>query len=546
MDQSSVRAFSPRLPTTDKDALTRLTALGWWPGMAALVAGLALSFFLFGYALDYWRNADMDFMVIYNALVMNDGKPQHFFDHTAYFTILTLKYWFQLLHGLGLLQAWSLSSMPPASDVDAFDAAMTSAVHAGRALAWLIATATILIFAELARRIVRDWRVAFLATEAFALSGGVAEHSRILRSELIAACPVLFALMILIIAGRRANVGRPFALALAAALCVLGLENKVQAILLIAALPVIILPFGNAASGSVPFWRSASAWPIAAIAAVLALLAAWVASPLLATGFDSTLLKAAGFKPLLLGRYGTYQVALLGLVGGCMIAYAALWRISAAETVTSMAAVLLGAAVALLALDVAYDSANVIAVANPLEKMLTFADASTTNAARGSTIEALLLLLKGVGQVLARYTFVLSSSPRPTVFLTWLIIPGIVHAWRRGEKQAAIQAVVLLGTAIGIDALGVRRGLKAEYFIFTDPLIILSGALLLDRLSDVAFHRRAFAVGITLFVLHVTVGQANPVKYAFKRAGPEATCLWNQSYLPLMPLPWCNSPPLRP
>lgn len=65
------------------------------PGLAAIIAGLALSFFLFGYALIYWRNADMAFMVIYNALAMNDGKPQHFFDHTAYLTILTVKYWFR-------------------------------------------------------------------------------------------------------------------------------------------------------------------------------------------------------------------------------------------------------------------------------------------------------------------------------------------------------------------------------------------------------------------------------------------------------------------
>ena len=50
--------------------------------MTAIVAGTVVSFFLFVYALVYWRNADMDFMVVYNALVLNDGKPQRFFDHT--------------------------------------------------------------------------------------------------------------------------------------------------------------------------------------------------------------------------------------------------------------------------------------------------------------------------------------------------------------------------------------------------------------------------------------------------------------------------------
>ena len=156
-----------------------------------------------------------------------------------------MKLWFRLLHALGLLDACSLSAIPPASDAAAFDAAMTSAVRAGRVLAWLIATGCVLIFAGLVRRVVRDWRVALLATFAFAFSGGIAVHSRILRSELVAACPVIFALLILIVVGRSASIARPLWMAVAAGLCVLGLENKVQAILLIGVLPLLLLPFGS-------------------------------------------------------------------------------------------------------------------------------------------------------------------------------------------------------------------------------------------------------------------------------------------------------------
>ena len=187
----------------------------------------------------------MDFMVIHSALALNDGKPQYFFDHTAYLTILSTKLWFQFLHALGLLDAWSLSSIPPASDAAAFDAAMTQAVRAGRLLVLLIAAGCVLVFAALMRAVVRDWRVAMLATLAFAFSGGIAVHSRILRSELVSACPVIFALLVLIIAGRRATLARPLALALAAALCMLGMENKVQVILLIGTLPFLVLPFGS-------------------------------------------------------------------------------------------------------------------------------------------------------------------------------------------------------------------------------------------------------------------------------------------------------------
>src|SRR5262249_43623954 len=196
-----------------------------------------------------------------------------------------------------------------------------------------------------------------------------------------------------------------------------------------------------------------------------------------------------------------------------MVVYAAIWRISIAETLASVAALVAGAALALFVLDVAYDARDVIAVVNPLEKMLTFADTSTSNAASGGNpFAVLLLLLDGLASVLARYTFVLHSSARPTVFLTWLILPGIVWVWRRGERQAALQALMLMAAAIGIDTLGVRRGLKIEYFIFTDPLIILAGAILLQHIGELRLHRWAFPIAATLFGLHIAVGQAEPIK----------------------------------
>jgi len=128
------------------DAFARLTRFGWSGGLVFITALVAASFFLAGYFIVYWRNADMDFMVVYSALLLNDGQPA-FFPHPAYLTILCVKFWFQLLHYLHLLDTSSLSRMPSASSVPAFDAAMTNAVHAGRLLAWLIATVCVLIFA---------------------------------------------------------------------------------------------------------------------------------------------------------------------------------------------------------------------------------------------------------------------------------------------------------------------------------------------------------------------------------------------------------------
>jgi hypothetical protein len=44
---------------------------------------------------------------------------------------------------------------------------------------------------------------------------------------------------------------------------------------------------------------------------------------------------------------------------------------------------------------------------------------------------------------------------------------------------------------------------------------------------------------MALFGLHIAIGQAEPVKYAFKRTGPQSICEWNGHYMPLLPLPWC-------
>lgn len=534
--------------TARPDAFKRLTPFGWSGGVAVILGCLAASFFLAGYFVIYWRNADMDFMIVYNALALNDGKSQLFFDHPSYFTILSVKLWFQFMHALGLLDAWKLSSIPSALNLPAFDAAMTSAIRAGRVVAWLTASVFVLVFAALARHLVRDWRVALFSTFAFAFSGGIAVHMRILRSELIAASLFTFAFMILIIVGRRATVWRPLAIGAAAALCVLGMENKIQAILLIAALPLMMLPFGTKASASTEFWNSsARAWMIAFVAAIIAAVLSYFAYPLVLAGLDPAAIAVAELHPIIGERFGVYQLALLIWIGFGMIAYAAVWRISLTETVAGMFAVIAGASLGLLALYLQYNAQNIVAVINPIEKMLVFADAPATTAVDGGkAFAAISLLFDGVVSVLKRYSFVLFSSPRPTVFLTWLIVPGIVYAWLKGERQTALQASILLLAAIGIDALGVRRGLKAEYFIFTDPLIIIAGAVLLDRLSHLRFGKWAYPVGAALVVAHIAVSQAEPIKHVMKRSGPEYICDWNQVYQPELPMPWCDMPPKHP
>jgi hypothetical protein len=134
---------------------------------------------------------------------------------------------------------------------------------------------------------------------------------------------------------------------------------------------------------------------------------------------------------------------------------------------------------------------------------------------------------------------VLAPSSRPTIFLVWLIVPAILYVWRRGEHQLAMKALVLIAVAFVLDLLGMRRGLKAEYWIFSDPLVILAGALLLDNTVSFRSLRFAFPVAIVLIAAHIVISQSAPARTALLSRPPQPICEWNRLYLPAMPLHFC-------
>ena len=133
---------------------------------------------------------------------------------------------------------------------------MTALIRWARVLVCLMATGLVLVFGLLVRAIVRDWRLAGLATFAFAFSGGMQFHLRMLRSEMLAAGLVVIGLLFLLLAARRATNYRPLLMGAAAFLCVIGYENKVHVVFLIAALPIICLMFGTSESGSTEIWTT--------------------------------------------------------------------------------------------------------------------------------------------------------------------------------------------------------------------------------------------------------------------------------------------------
>src|SRR4029078_13129442 len=101
-------------------------------GLPALPAGLIVSFFLFGFFNPYWRVADQDLPLIFDAFLQKDGLPPQIDFYPAPLIRAVLSATSRARHRLGLLETYSLSTMPLASDAAAFTRSWTVAVQIAR------------------------------------------------------------------------------------------------------------------------------------------------------------------------------------------------------------------------------------------------------------------------------------------------------------------------------------------------------------------------------------------------------------------------------
>lgn len=503
----------------------RLVPFNWGGELRVIFLGMLASFLVAGFWYPYYRIADMDFWVVYNAFLLNVPMPQEYFDHPGYLSILLVTYWLRALHALGIVHVISLSEIPPVSDAAGFAQAWTAATRAGRVLSLMYAMGFVLAFTYLLRALVRDWRIAALGGFMLAFSGGMAMEMRIMRTELLAAAFFTSALLMLLVAARRGGQWwRPPVIGAASLLITLAMLNKIQFVFLICALPVLLLPFGPEAPRS-DFWSvPRRAWPALAAGVAMALIAVYLAKDIVISGLSGT--GSLHMLPMRIGAR-TYWAMIAVWLGLGMTAYAIVWRVATLEVLAAMFAAVAGCMVGLLALYIHYHPNDVAVVFHPLEQLLTWAAGSGPQLASGSsliTAERLKFLAEAIAGVIARRTFVLASSPRPTIFLEWFVIAATIIAIRRREWRLVIQVAALMLTDWGIDTLGMARGLKQEYFLLTDPLAIIAAALLIAKLTDLQNHRWTYPAGVALIVAHILVSQAEPVKHIFKTDGPEVLC----------------------
>lgn len=507
-------------------SLARLTPLGWRGSLVAIFGGLALSFFLFGFWNPYWRIADQDLLLIYDALLQNSGLPREVVYHPAHLSVLALSSMFRLLHDIGFLHSYSLATLPPASDAPAFDRTFTQLVHVARLISLAIVFGYLAAFGALISALTRDRRIVILGIFALAFSGGIAMSVRSVKPELLSGSLAALSLLVLLIAARSARIAaRPLLVGAAALIATLAFDNKVQAIFVVAALPVLLLPFGEISPPD-GYWRQRrSGLALAGIIAA-ALLAAVVAAPLVREGLFPPLASGLTIQPIF-GTVGLFQVVFAAWLCLGMLVFAGIWKVPPRETVASMAAVIGGIALGLLPLYIAHETQVVAIVINPIESLYRYVSGAPAHCSGGGCGLPFELLWRSLRQMAARHTFFLHTSSRPEIFLEWAVIAATVLAYRRGERKAALQAALLIATVLGIDTLQAARELKQDYFNYTDPLIIIAAVLLLARVPALQLNRFVVPIGALLIALHIVFSQAEPIKHALLlRAGPEQDCAY--------------------
>jgi len=523
-----------------------LITKSWSGSLVLTLLGVVVSFFLFGFWNAYWRFADMDYMMVYQGFLLNDGKPQDFFDHPGHLQVVLTDAWFRLLHWLGALDVIALSQIPDASDAAGFERVWTAAIRAGRLLSLLLALSFVGAFAALIRRLIADWRVAALATAMLAFSTGVIWQSIQMRTDLLAAGLGTIGLLVLLLAARSpGSPWRPLLVGIAALLCTLGVVNRVQAVFMAGLWPIVVLFFGVTSEGGATLWRdlTRAVWPIVILAA-LAWLAAAAVVPLFEVAFSARSSSVFVFPPPPFGVLGLYQGLLAAYVAAAILAFAWIWRVPVLETVATLFAVMLGVEIGLSSILLHYHPQNALSVINFVEHMFVWAGFSDPQLAQSGSVLSLRLLQSlalGLYEQFAHFTFVLHTSSRATVFLQWITIAGMVLAWRGGQRLLVLQTAVVLAAAWGIDTMGTLRGAKIAYAIFGDPVIIIAAAWLFGNLPELAAHRWAYPVGVVLLTTQIVFGQFEAVKAAFAlRRTPDSTCQWLPLHIKLIPrFPYC-------
>jgi len=514
-----------------------------------LCLGMAVSFAVFGFKAPYYTKAASDMVSAYEGLLFNSGLAPDFLVYPGLIDRAALGLWYQLLHAIGWLAPWRLQDLPAGGDLKTYEAAWQSLVEAARVYSLLTGLLCAGAFMWLVRRWLGDTRIAILAGVAWAFSSGNALGFRILRPEMLTAALVSCALLLVLIAARDGRSWWRFgALMLAGLLVSLAIIDKVQAIipaLTIVPLALVFGPQPPRVAGARPGGFNPMMWFTALAMSVAAVIAAKYAIALMQVGVAQMPAEAGfAYKPLSGGLSGRYQFVIAGAIAASMGLYSWVWRLSLAEAVRGIAAVAFGLAVGFDLMYLNTSTSALTAVANPLEHL----QANSAGDGEGLLSQGAGVvgptILKAIGKALAIHTFI-KPTHRPTLLIEWLALAGAYLSWRRGDRLHALQIGLLIGSAIGQDALFSLRDVKSYYLPYSDAPIILAGALALTTYADKIKLPRFERLTVGALVVYIIWGHATLARaVVYGQHDRGKVCGIVTQFTKRITIPYCADPSL--
>lgn len=421
-----------------------------WLPRAAVVACMAVPFAValgHGLGRSFITTSDMDIVVIYEALRLNQGLAQIYNDHTGYTSFVLLAWWFQLLKALGFLSVARLDQLPQLGP--AFDSDYAALVEAGRVFSAFVASAFVAAMYVGLRQLSGSVWTAVVMTAIFSTSEGLARQTLILRTELAAALFTFVAFFLLLAAIRDPR--RPilmFGVGLAA---MLSLAAKMQSIFLLSAFPVLALAFSKStAVRAGPTYDTITTLLWVLIAGALAIPAGFM----LAMGVHAN------------GHWGGYQFAFIAYGLSAMIAYRRLCNVPPLLWWRGFAALVAGLAIGHLFHLLYHTFGVTFAIANFVEHMAKFSAVG-----QGEMSGVLARLFHAIPATLVRH---LTETPWPTRLIESLLIFMLVLRWFQGDHRAAICATLLFGIGLGFEIVCALRGFPPQYLVFTEGWTILT------------------------------------------------------------------------
>ncbi len=513
----------------------------WILSLLWLALLVALQSVLFWLNLPYDQTPDQDIVLAYNALVMNSGQPQEYFDHTGYTYFLLLAPWFKLLHATGFLSLDSLTALPPTADPAAFEIAWQQIVEAGRLLSMVIAAAFTVLFALLTARLFDDRRIGFIAGLAFATSLGVISQIGLLRTELLSSFFVVAATLLaaMAAAGKWTSV-RFLLLGLAAFVGVLAVLAKVFALLPVAAVPLIAVAFGTTAC--TPEETKQVRRRRAVIVIAVAILTGIPAAMIVITGLTQADAAAYSYQPFAGGPLAFYQGIFALWILACVGAYAVIWKVPLEDALSAVGALVIGTSLGLAVLLIQYDLKNVVAATHPVEHMFVFATWSNPALGEQSTVLGGALFGRIAEGAWSLITTRVTNPTRDNLFWIELFVVAsiLVGVWAPGRRWI-VQAGLLLSVSWAMQSVFLLRYDQRAYHIYSDPFTIMATAVAVARFRTLLLGRfGSVAVIGGLLVYAYWAVSAEAFWSSRSPRNPAEVCQTHHRYLKqIEPFPFC-------